>query len=456
MRLPHIHIPPPEPDETLHSLLIAAFRLSGHANFLDFTKLIFRMPSDGRGWSWRYKSICAYLDPCKKTSWALLQGALQLPYLTPFMTPEAANRGDNRLDGDIRIDPDALKSAWSINNKRPLNYCPVCVVSNIRQLGRSIWLRSHQLPHVNVCWRHSVRLVTVQQRFASPLLPHEFNLQKPVYCSSQPDLWLARQTRELLLAGHQPSLPEHRKEVYRTRALRLGYVNSGRIDSMAVAAHLTKRFNREFFDRVISGTKREWLAAIVHRIVSGQEPVIRPHHHLLCIDALFGEQRLFFQQLRHVQAGQPSDVKSTSEDEGEGAHVHKSIFLHELQLSGRDVMLRLNVRFPLTHAWILKNALAWSRIKIAKLVPQSPDREKTLRAAARERRSEETAIRDRRRRALSAVGGETAQKGESTKGGETSGQAFPDMAGGLSTYRESPTPDSTPEDEAEEDQVGKD
>lgn len=456
MRLPHIYVPSPEPDETLHSLLIAAFRLSGHANFLDFTKLIFRMPSDGRGWSWRYKSICTYLDPCKKTSWALLQGTLQLPYLTPFMTPETANRGDNRLDGDVRIDSDALKSVWSIHNKRPLNYCPVCVASNIRRLGRSVWLRSHQLPHVIVCWQHAVRLIRVQQRFAYPLLPHEFNLQKVEYCFSQSDIWLAKQSRELLLAGHQPSLPEHRKEVYRNRAVRLGYVDSGRIDSMALAAHLSKHFNREFFDRVIDGTKREWLAGIVHRVVSGQEPAIRPHHHLLCIDALFGEQRLFFQQLRQVQAGQPSDAKPTSDDEGGTAHVHKSIFLHELQVSGRDVMLRLIDRYPLTHEWILKNALVWSRRKIAKLVPHGPDRENILRVAARERLSEETEIRDRRRRALSAIGGETAQKGESTKDSETTGQAFPDIAGGLSTYRESPTPASSSEDEAEEGQVGED
>ena len=439
MRLPHIQVPPPEPDESLHSLLIAAFRFSGHANFRDFTELIFRKPSDGRGWSWRYKSICGYLDPCKKTGQALLQGTLQLPYLIPFMDPEVASHGANRLDGDSRTDPDALRLAWGINNKRPLNYCPICVLLNIRRLGRSLWLRSHQLPGVNVCWRHAVHLIKVQQQFGSPLLPHEFDNQKVEYCFSKSDIWLARQARELLLACHQPSLPEHRREVYRARALRLGYVVSGRIDSMALASHLVRRFNRTFFDRVYGGTKREWLAGIVHRIVSGQESGVQPNHHLLCIDALFGEQRLFFDQLRLIQTGQaPGDQSSgdVGRNKDGSALVHKEIFLRELQTSGRDVMLHLNDRFPLTHEWILKNALAWSRYKIAKLVPKSPERESTLRAAARERRSEEVAVRDRQRRALSAIGGEPTQVIAPSNNGEAPEHAFHELADRLSTFRD--------------------
>ena len=164
------------------------------------------------------------------------------------------------------------------------------------------------------------------------------------------------------------------------------------------------------------------------------------HHHLLCIDALFGEQRLFFDQLRLVQTGQTTFGQSSSDvgrDKGGSALVHKEIFLLELQRSGRDVMLHLNDRFPLTHEWILKNALAWSRQKIAKLVPQGPERESTLRAAARERQSEEAAVRDRRRRAMSAIGGVPTQAIAPSNDREASEHAFHELADKLSTFRNS-------------------
>lgn len=396
MRQPHIHVPQPEQDETLHSLLIAAFRLSGHANFRDFTELIFRKPSDGRGWSWRYKSIGYYLDPCRKTGLALLQGTLQLPYLVPFTDPEVARQGENRLDGETRTDPVALRAAWKINNGRPLNYCPICVALNVRRIGRSLWLRSHQLRDVNVCWRHAVRLIKVQQRFSSPLLPHEFENQKIEYCFNKPDIWLAHQARELLLANHGPSLSEQRREVYRNRAIRLGYVKSGRIDAWAIASDLEKRFDRAFLGRVCGSFARERLAGIVHRVVSGQDSGIHPSHHILCIDTLFGEQRLFFQQLRNVQSGQTSEdqpLRNGCGNQDRSARIHREIFLRELQGKGRDVMRHLDDQFPLTHGWILKHAMAWSRRKITQSDSKGPERTSILHATAKERHLEEAADR---------------------------------------------------------------
>lgn len=432
--LPHIQVPPPQPDESLHSLLIAAYRLSGHTNFHDFTELIFRIPSDGRGWSWRYKFISDYLDPCRKTGWALLQGTLQLPYLVPFMPSEAVRRGVNRLDGPCRTDAAALNPGWNTHNKGPLNYCPICTAASLRRLGRSFWLRSHQLEGVNVCWRHAVRLIQVPQRRSAPLLPHEFEDQKITYSFNKPDIWLAVQARELLIACHGPTRPEDRKEVYRKRAVRLGYGSLGRIDCDAIARHLARRFERSFLERVIGGADRRRLAGIVHSIISGQEPGIRPNSHLLCIEALFGDQRFFFQNLKLMAARDSRVVHSpdASIDRSSGSMlVHRSIFLQELKAHGRDVMVHLKDRYPLTHAWILKHALSWSRRKLAELIPHGPARTATLRAAARERSALVESERDRQRRAMSAIGGPAFDETTIPIHSAASEEVFEDLAGEL-------------------------
>lgn len=431
MSLPHVYVPPPEPDESLHSLLIASFRLSGHANFRNFTELIFRrMPSDGRGWSWRYKYLCDYLDPCRKTAWALLQGTLQLPYLVPFMPPEAVRRGLNRLDGPCRTEAAVVKPPWNPDNKIPLNYCPVCVTANLRRLGRSLWLRSHQLEGVNVCWRHAVRLIQAHQFPLAPRLPHEFDNQKVTYSFSKPDIWLARQAKQLLLACHAPTLPQHRREVYRKRASRLGYGSFGRIDTGAITRHLMRRFDQPFLVRVYGGAEPRRLHGIVANIISGQEPGIRPNSHFLCIEALFGDQQLFFRDLRMVAASDSEAAKPSKSSAGDNMLVHKKIFLQQLAANGQDVMLYLDDRYPLTHGWILKHALTWSRRKLAELVPPSPQRAATLRAAARERYLLALAERDRQRRSMSVVGGELVRdSGPGHHGASTN--VFEDIAGEL-------------------------
>lgn len=164
----------------MHSLLIHAYRLSAFTSFRDFTEVLFGRPSDGRGWSWRFKRVGKHLDSCKVTAWALLQGTLLLPYLMPFMSPEAARIGQNRLDGGHRTGERGVRPAWHINNNRPLNYCPLCVRMHMRRFRRSMWLRCHQLDGVNACWRHAVNLIGVNQNPATPQLPHEFPDQNQV------------------------------------------------------------------------------------------------------------------------------------------------------------------------------------------------------------------------------------------------------------------------------------
>lgn len=363
-----LNFPEPEVDETLHSLLIHAFRLSGYANFRNFTEALFGRPSDGRGWSWRFEKIGKYLDSCKLTGRALLQGTLLLPYLMPFMSPEAAKIGENRLDGGHKTGDPGNRPVWHITNNRPLKYCPLCARLHLRRSGRSMWLRCHQLDGVNVCWRHAVSLVQVSQARSIPLLPHEFPDQAVQYDCNSFDLWLAKQAKFLLQSSYAPTATELRKMVYRAQAARVGYGKETRIDYFQIASHLLRRFDRKFVKRILGSSDIEYVTRIVYRTINGGDIGIRPNNHILCIEVLFGEQRNFFQSLReHTQQDlSGSDNYPIRErDDSATARLHKKIFLEELALSGRDVMIQLNRKFPLTHTWIIAHALRWSRRRLS-------------------------------------------------------------------------------------------
>ena len=399
-------MPPPEEDETLHSLLIVAFRLSGHMCFRSFTKLIFGMPSDGRGACWRFKSIGVYLDPCRATASAVLNSTLLSSFITPFRSPEDAKRFENRLDGDYSKECGGRKPNWEIRNRRPLRYCPICVRNGLKTTGRSAWLRSHQLAGVEVCWKHGAFLISVLQTPRFPKLPHEFDDQHAVYCFNKAKVWWARQTRELLWANHAPSLSVHRREVYRTQAALLGYGSHKRIDSNLIASHILQKFGNAFLNQIIGGYDRKRLTQLVYSAISGCETSLHPTIHILCIDALFGEQRTFFQKLRAQKSNSASSilVDQDLKEERHEVNVHRRVFLSELKIHGRDVMLYLDRHFPLTHSWILANDLMWSRRRIAQLVPDGPDRLATLRTEARLQQLMGNSIRDERRRVIARGG----------------------------------------------------
>lgn len=366
------NFPQPEADETLHSLLIHAYRLSGFTSFSDFTEVLFGMPSDGRGWSWRFKKLGKHLDSCKVTAWGLLQGTLLLPYLMPFMSPEAARIGQNRLDGGHRSGEHGVRPAWHINNNRPLNYCPLCVRMHMRRFRRSMWLRCHQLDGVNACWRHAVNLIGVRQNCATPQLPHEFPDQTISYNFSKSDLWLAKQSRILLQASHGPTAADIRKITYRAQAELVGYGKATRIDYFQIAVHLLRRFDRPFVQRILGSFEVDYVTGLVHSTITGGDIGIRPTNHILCIEVLFGEQLNFFQALRTQARKSFDDTPSNSsltKNDPSTSRVHKRIFLEELALSGRDVMVALNRKFPLTHTWIVTNALHWSRRRLTAAFP---------------------------------------------------------------------------------------
>jgi hypothetical protein len=403
MRL-NIHIPDPEVEETLHSLLVTASRLSAYHSFRTFTGAIFKHPSDGRGWSWNYKRLCAYLDPCRATAGALLHNMLLLPYLVPFMPPEAARIAERRLDGDRRIQSEGVKSVWREVNGKPLRYCPLCTQIQMKRLGRSIWLRPHQLERVEVCWRHAVRLVSVSPHRTKPFLPHECPDQSVIYSFDKSEIWLARQSHELLVSNHPPSEPSVRKKVYQQQAARLRY-GRRRIDCDTMSLHLVDSFGPLFFERVMGTSRIGDLAQYVESTIYGEDPSIRPINQLLCIHALFGEQRYFFEKVRGMNDSSAARVTARiGNSTSHSSILHRQIFLSELKKSGERVMASLHEKYPHTHAWILRNALSWSRRKVAELI-QGPDRLKVLQRRAAEERDRLARERELRRRAMSAIGG---------------------------------------------------
>lgn len=401
---PNIVLLEPEPEETLHSVLITGWRLSAYYTFPFFTKSIFNQVTDGRGWSWNYKRICPYFDPCRATASALLSRTLQLPYVVPFLSPATANAGFRRLDGDRRLPKSDTDAAWRPFLNHPLKYCPKCVQVQISRLHRSFWLRPHQLDSVEVCWRHGIRLVGATPFHGRSLFPHEYSDQTMIPCRNFADLWLARQSYELLRGNHAASEPWVRQAVYRKQATRIGYCSRKRIDFHTMATHLLETFGKDFFHKVMRTTEAKHIASRLRNTVLGEDTCVRPIYHLLCIQVLFGDQHLFFQRVRN-EAGHSREVSLHKRNPtcGHQSTIHRRIFLSQLMSDGPDVMNALAKRSPLSHSWILQHALTWSRRRISEVL-YGADRDRIIRKQADDLHGKSEQERNELKRRLEETG----------------------------------------------------
>lgn len=428
MTASNIFFPSPEADEMLHSLVITGYRLSGYSSFKEFKQQIYKCHSDGRNWHPDYPYIIKHLDSCRFTGKAMLYNMLQLPYHIPFMTP--VSLAMNNLGGS-RAESPANALARPMQRMGPrLNYCPKCLQRQLGIYGRSLWERSHQLKFVSVCWRHGTKLISVEQRVQHPLLPADFEIPEIEYVFDSREIWLADQSRDLLVGNHGPSNLAAMAALYRARAIRLGYTRGRTIDYATIVDHLKKRFQEDFLLRTMQCADLDGVRSAIYAAMNSVRLAAHPIHHLFCIEVLFGDQRLFFSQLKALSRSEETAERDAALNPEETGPVHKQIFMGELRRSGQEVMVALHKNFPFTHSWILRNALVWSRRKIAELTVQGPKRPSQLRLAAKHRKFREALEEQMSRRAIHANAAAKVLTSESAVGAH-SAQAFHRMSSEL-------------------------
>lgn len=412
----------------LHSLVITGYRLSGYSNFKEFKQQIYKCHSDGRNWHPGYPYIIKHLDSCRFTGKAMLYNMLQLPYHIPFMTP--VSLAMNNLGGS-RAESPANALARPMQRMGPrLNYCPKCLQRQLGIYGRSLWERSHQLKFVSVCWRHGTKLISVEQRVQHPLLPADFEMPKIEYVFDSREIWLANQSRALLVGNHGPSNLAAMAGLYRARAISLGYTKGRKIDYGSIVEHLKMRFKEDFLLRTMQCADLDGVRVAIYGAMNSFRTAAYPIHHLFCIEVLFGDQRLFFSQLKAISRSEETAERAAVLNSEETGPVHKQIFMVELRRSGQEVMVALHKNFPFTHSWILRNALVWSRRKIAELTVQGPKRPSQLRLAAKHRKFRSALEEQMSRRAIHANAAANVLASGSAVGAH-SAQAFHRMSSEL-------------------------
>lgn len=369
-----INFPQPLPEESLHSLLITAYRRSGFSRFKVFTETVFGQSLDGRGDPWATLPIARLLADDGDEGLAILQRLHLHPYFLAFAPPGAATRAGNG-DPDYKVPRGRLFVRGMLRgvecHRVPLWFCPVCDVWSQRMYGRSAWFRPHQLPKVRACWRHGTKLVMARQDSCEPLLPNEFLGHVIEYERDPDEQWFALESHKLLVSAHQPAPADARMRTYRLQGQRLGLGPVLKMDCAVLADLLIKRFKPNFLIQVVGTTDPVTLKRFLSRTTAASEDrgVLTPWH-LLAIEVLFGSQEAFFARLRE-EVRSPSQItlpKGLRTDLSFHRLVSIEQVLDYCQAQSADSAMQwLRREYPHTHRYLLANP-RWANCTRTKFV----------------------------------------------------------------------------------------
>lgn len=171
----------------------------------------------------------------------------------------------------LNLTDDAMPIADQISNmpKRivgesgEIHLCKDCLVSDFDKFGQPYIHRSHQIPGVQVCWRHGCHLISccpncgcpferMNELILSPWEPCEgcgFNLADatfyvPKQDASDQELSYAGFARDMLLSSTMPIDAKKLAAIYITRLTELGYSRKSQINHLAIMDALEHHFGK--------------------------------------------------------------------------------------------------------------------------------------------------------------------------------------------------------------------
>jgi hypothetical protein len=106
----------------------------------------------------------------------LINNHILFPFFAPFLHPDQVQQLWADMEG-TRGPAIKMRSGVMASTVQPpewLRFCPLCVRQDKQEFGESYWHRLHQLPGVEVCPEHNVRLLDSQVRVQNPQTRHEF------------------------------------------------------------------------------------------------------------------------------------------------------------------------------------------------------------------------------------------------------------------------------------------
>jgi len=273
------------PDETLDSVLARAFKLYAFESwryvYQELCGIPGRLPLNGI--PGRLDNIAAFLGG-PLTGMEVLRSLTLWNGLSAFMSLDDRAHLAERLVADRRVGC-STKGQVKPRTRQPFRYCEACVREDHDAYGISYWHRSHQMPLVNLCWKHGVMLRQFMASRGLQVIPMpRADLPEAILCGGE----CALDSRRFALFAHQilesnafPS-SQSLKDTYWTRMSLRGLTFGTRVHYERVASLCANLQIHLDMSPHLNAPSR-WLRNVLHSTTSSL-PM-----HLILITVLFDQ-----------------------------------------------------------------------------------------------------------------------------------------------------------------------
>lgn len=280
-----MQLPRPYPDELIGSVVARGLVHTGLPAVMFVQALLgrrvstlsFFMPGE----------LPRYAQACGVEVEELLWEHTVFPYVTAYMPRDKVAQLRTKVVGDYESNRSLSSLVQSsTGGTKALRYCPTCCASEVEELGESYWHRSHNLPAVRVCHKHScalreVPMPSVDRAFLLPLPQHHRQPEpQPRMCHGAL-FEVAVLTAKLL--DERPKADVCHLPAYRARALEVGYeLPSGDTAAWQMAEDLRMHFGESLLKEsgcaFTAGSNHQWPARMLR---PGASITFTPAKHIL-------------------------------------------------------------------------------------------------------------------------------------------------------------------------------
>ncbi len=383
----------PIPDETFLGLVVTSGILLGCATYSQAYRGILgklrTCPASllPRG----LDQLSEYLpDRYQKNVDAICYEHTALPYFHHFSKSEAVSKVKEAMlsSRELNIHNAIGLTNTAIREGQWLKYCSACANEHWAHYDRATWLRSHQLPGVDVCYKHGLPLIessisTVRHGTHSGQIElppiSEFTQTRSVWSTgdawdkSSPNRLIAQLSHELLTRQPLFSAPRSIGKIYRAAYILAGCNKGKVVDWEKVANKLRETYGdlipRKLGIDFISTSPGHWTRRITH----SQDGIQHPLQHILIIGMLFDSFDQLESALSEAATGISHRALALAENLGPQNTTNKRPIDQQKRALYRQILadalslaphltrseLRTKVRYT-SYEWILRNDRGWA------------------------------------------------------------------------------------------------
>jgi hypothetical protein len=213
---------------------------------------------------------------------------IYLPFLPPILAKKIIESMRSAQGGNIHTRCGI--SASKVPQPQYFRYCPVCVTEQLDIIGEIYWQRAHQIPGINICFKHKCCLVSSGLAF-HPKQKHLYRSASKSCIECKPDfvetqnieLLLILRFHELINLGVLTGYSAYQWTLfYRNLAKKLGLMNKTRVDHAAVHDLLSNHWGNTAYSHYLYGKKNSWSINIFRK----HRKAFNPLRHLMVWSSL--------------------------------------------------------------------------------------------------------------------------------------------------------------------------